>query len=40
MIADESLLGEEVLNKAIKDSIMTQNAVALFCGSALKNKGI
>lgn len=31
---------EELINHAIKKSITGQHAVALFCGSALKNKGV
>lgn len=43
-IADLYLGGEEIesdlIESAIRDSIKTQKSVALFCGSALKNKGI
>jgi translation elongation factor EF-G len=31
---------EDLINKAVQESIVDQKAVALFCGSALKNKGV
>ncbi|CDW86051.1 translation elongation factor g [Stylonychia lemnae] len=33
-------LNQELIERAIRNSLMTQKSVALFCGSALKNKGI
>lgn len=46
-IADEYLSGvpvedisQDLIEEAIRNAIMTQKSVALFCGSALKNKGV